>query len=124
MQLDDAEVVPCADLSPYISKAILEFNAEHDAYPRFREPDDIGYESIGVFNWMEQETGIPQRTIRRIWRGDFKHTSLDNADKLLHGLGFTYALSNGSVRVVPNPMWSQEKWISFMQERGCEPTDY
>ena len=57
--------------------------------------------------------------LRRLVARKSKYTSLRNADRLLQGMGLPHFMQNGEVTVIPNPMWSNEKYIAYMSERGC-----
>src|SRR5687768_13698205 len=48
-----------------------------------------------------------------------KWVTFNSADEILTKLGLQYLLDNGTISVVPNPRWSQEKWHDYMKERGC-----
>jgi hypothetical protein len=47
------------------------------------------------------------------------HVTLSVAEALLMAIGKHYLLANGAIPVIPNPRWSQERWIEYMDERGC-----
>lgn len=52
-----------------------------------------------------------------------EYINLEKADRWLTKLGLQHLLSNGTLTVVANPRWNQERWIKWMRERGCEPDD-
>lgn len=118
---NDPLVVRTADLRPFIERTILQFNNDHPLYEGQAVVETVEF---GVWNWMEQETGIPKRSLYRIYLLETKSTSLETADKLLQGLGYPQALQNGEVKIIPNPQWSMVGWVAYMRERGCEPEDF
>ena len=68
---------------------------------------------------LGENIGMDEAFIRRIVGEKSKYTALRNADRLLTGMGLGYLLQNGEVTVIPNPMWSMEKYITYMENRGC-----
>jgi hypothetical protein len=46
-----------------------------------------------------------------------KTVSYSIADKWLTGLGMPGQINY--LTAIPNPRWSQERWIKYMEERGC-----
>ena len=60
------------------------------------------------------------------WVGELSHTqrkhvTLAKAEKVLMQAGAVEALSDGRVRVIPNPHWSTARWRAYMASRGCDP---
>jgi hypothetical protein len=68
---------------------------------------------------LAEKIGMDEAHLRRIVGRKMKYVTLQSADKILVGIGRQDALANGEATVVPNPMWSQEHYIAYMQERGC-----
>ncbi len=114
------EVVLADDLRPVIERAIEEHRASHpqvhDSYRRNGYKGTIA--EYGAFNWLEEESGINSRSIYRVLYRN-THVSLRIADALLTAIGRPYLLSNGEIPIIPNPRWSQERWMQYMDERGC-----
>jgi hypothetical protein len=75
----------------------------------------------GARNWLAEESGVSQRRIWGILSGRERWTSLEVADKLLQAVGMPQATWDGTVHVVPNPEWSEDRWLEHMAERGCDP---
>lgn len=77
---------------------------------------------MGALAWLEQESGVNVRRISAIMSEDKKVfrevVGLSTADRLLQAAGLTGYLYD-QIQVVPNPNWSFEQWIDYMQERGC-----
>jgi hypothetical protein len=74
---------------------------------------------IGALTYIEQESGLPIRTLNRIIRQEYKTVSLRIADQVLGAIDREYLLVDGLIPVIPNPQWSYERYVRYMQERGC-----
>lgn len=76
---------------------------------------------VGPYQALAELTGVHVRRISAIAKGqaDIPHISLTQAEKILREIGTEYKLANGEIPVVPNPNWSMEKWMTYMEERGC-----
>jgi hypothetical protein len=74
---------------------------------------------MGPWEWMEYETGIGGDVVRKIASCDREYVSLTLAEKILMAIDKEYMLVNDEIPVIPNPRWSQEKWVKYMEERGC-----
>lgn len=74
---------------------------------------------MGPLDWLKEMTGINARRIYGLMQAEFPYVSLTQADLVLTVIGKSELLSNKTVHVVPNPNWSPEKWLAYMQERGC-----
>ncbi len=74
---------------------------------------------VGPINYINQETGIHIRIIRKLIVVESELVTLSLADRILTPLGLAYKLSNGELPVIKNPKWSTEKWFEYMKERGC-----
>jgi hypothetical protein len=70
-----------------------------------------------------EKTGMDAEQLRRIRKRVSKHTSFGTADRLLSAIERSDLLYS-VVKVVPNPMWSREKWEGWRREQkgGCENT--
>jgi len=83
-------------------------------------PDaDKSVAPLGPYQYLEHKTGLVQRAFWRITSGEAEYTNLSIADKLLQAMNLTHLFHNGIINVIPNPRWSQEKYIAYMEERGC-----
>ena len=74
---------------------------------------------IGPTQWLAQETGIRERRIWGMMVAESRTVQLSRADRVLLAIGKQQYLTDGTLHVVPNPNWSFEKWITYMEERGC-----
>lgn len=68
---------------------------------------------------LADKVGMDESYIRRMLQGKTKYTALTLADKILTAIDRPDALSNGEVTVIPNPQWTMEKYIAYMESRGC-----
>lgn len=68
--------------------------------------------------FLAEKLGVTQRRIVAIVRVEAKHTGLQMADALLSAMERSELLGL-EIDVIPNPQWSQERWVRYMQERGC-----
>jgi hypothetical protein len=68
-----------------------------------------------IGSYLEQETGIPGRRIRGIMNLETKVTTLSIADKIIAAIERPDLMPE----VIPNPRWSQERWVKYMEEHGC-----
>jgi len=125
----DPLVIRTAELAPLIERAKTAFDAQHSidthvAASRSRHSDEFEtVSSFGFWQWLVQETGLSEKTLRRIHTQETKHSTLLVADELLSGLGLPHAISSGLVHVIPNPHWSQVRWVQYLNETGCEPDE-
>jgi hypothetical protein len=78
-----------------------------------------GVDFVGPVQWLAQETGMNVRRISGICNGEFSQVPLTQADKLLAAIGRVDLMATGEIQVVPSVRWSMEKWVAYMQERGC-----
>jgi hypothetical protein len=78
-----------------------------------------GASFTGPFQYIAEQTGLNPRRISAIHRGEIKFIALSDADEILSAMNLTHLLATGEIQVVPNPNWSLEKWLNFMDERGC-----
>lgn len=115
----EAEVVMAKQIAE-----ILEEWAERWMRERNHEIERDGWSDqsmtvMGPWDWLKEMTGLHIRRIYGIRQGEFKYVSLTQAELLLQVIDREYLLSNGTVRVIPNPNWTPEKWLDYMKERGC-----
>jgi hypothetical protein len=76
---------------------------------------------ISPIAWLAQETGLTDRSIRRVLSLETKFTVLNRAEALLQAVGRPDLIAPGGlIEVVPNPMWNPERWQRYMAERGCD----
>jgi hypothetical protein len=121
-KVGEAEVVQGEEFSAVMRKWVVSFLADHplDSYGTGegsfggKDPD-----FIGPIQMLAERTKINARRVSGICNGEFKYVSLTQAEALLGAIDSEYKLSNGEIRVIPNPMWSPEQWVDYMQSRGC-----
>lgn len=127
----DPLVVRCADLAPHLEE-------HREKWQQERPPNIQHFETKGHADWqgkrgwgqqnrkqfttwgeyIEQEADVDQRTMYRLMHQQ-EYCTLKVAERLLMAIDREYLLSNGTVPVIPNPRWSQERWHKYMEERGC-----
>jgi hypothetical protein len=104
----EAEVVPTGQLAAVLREWSRRWLA---SYPK-------GYgDYMGPLDWLQEQTGIPQRTLARITREETTVTRYSLAEKLLIAMDREHMLRDGSILVGPNPYWSLEKYLRYMG--GC-----
>jgi hypothetical protein len=122
----EAEVVPTEEIGALIRNFSKRWVAERPT--SFREMEiDVPESSIrpnktvfmGPIDYLSTHTGIQPRQIARITSGELKMLSFSQAEKLLMAMDKEYLLSTGEISVVRNPNWSPEKWMEYMESRGC-----
>ena len=73
-----------------------------------------GYDYI-----IDKRPVLYPRLLWRIITLEAKHTNLRIADEVLTAIEETGALQDGRIEVMPNPGWTQEKWLAWKAEQGC-----
>jgi hypothetical protein len=133
---NEAEVVLTSDLSRILNRLIDIHLADHELYrgANFAGVDNHGSSGwaemsarrqkrnkpqAGPIQWLSHETGVLPRSLHRIIHNESQYTRLTMVDQILTGLGLTHLLYDGTLKVIPNPRWSQERWLEYMEERGC-----
>jgi hypothetical protein len=111
----EAEVVPAVQLKSVIEAWIDRYESERTPNYHWNPLDNY----FTALNWLCSETGMGHRTIQRILKLETKYVALRNADLLLTAIGESYLLSTGEISVVPNPKWTQEHFVAYMESRGC-----
>jgi len=105
----EAEIVPAYQLKAILDPWIKKWNKQ---YPT----DRTDFE--GPHGYLSRESGVPVRQISRIVNLEITSVSLSDADAILQALERPDYLGN-EIQVVPNPNWSLERWMAYMEERGC-----
>lgn len=77
-----------------------------------------GIRFYGPIQYLADHTGINARRVSGICNGEFSMVPLSQADALLQAIEQTDFLDK-EIQVVPNPNWSPERWLAYMEERGC-----
>lgn len=76
------------------------------------------YEVMGPVDWLAEQTLLNKRKINEYMNGRQKFVGVTQADKVLTAIGRQDLLHN-TIHVIPNPHWSIDWWIAYMEERGC-----
>jgi|SRR5215471_2418854 len=117
----EAEVVPGFQIAEEIRKFQQRWEIE---YPK----DGLDFNSANIFlgplQYIEEETArlgsrVPIRFLSYVLHGDKLTVGYSRAEIILMALGKEYLLKTGEIQVVPNPNWSLEKWLNYMESRGC-----
>lgn len=123
------------DLAAEISRWAVEFALDHprneyrtspgaqrsnnSINPDLRREANQHRMRMAPFGWLVETTGLDYRVIYRIVSRETKWTTFRVADLILTAIGSYHKLATGAIPVVPNPQWSNEKYISYLEERGC-----
>ena len=112
----EAEVV----LGEQLSSVLNEFREQwYKERPRDTFRPDKSSIFMGPVDFLVHHSGCSYRKIHGIMKGEYRTVSFSTAEKLLQAIDREYMLSNGTIRILPNPNWSLEKWVNYMKERGC-----
>ena len=121
----EAEIVPGYQLSEILRRWVVEWLADR---PRNHTPMGVGVHEIeegdvfmGPVDWLAEKTEINVRRVQGFVNGDYATVGLSQADAVLTAIGHNvdYLNNTGEIMILPNPNWSQEKWIAYMEDRGC-----
>jgi hypothetical protein len=117
----EPEVVPGFQIARWMQPWVEHFVAERPYGQFVHKTIQTGYgnDFIGPIGFLEFHTGINERRIRGIIKGEIQFVPLSDADEILSAAGLSHLLATGEIQVVPNPNWSPEKWLAWMEERGC-----
>lgn len=74
---------------------------------------------MGPLDWLKEMTGIHIRRIHGLMNAEFDFVGESQAELLLIVMNMEHLLKDGTVMFIPNPNWSTEKWIAYMEEQGC-----
>jgi hypothetical protein len=117
----DGLVVRSADLAAVVKPWIEAWYVDHDyiwtgeRWSWWMGPGDH-VTPMGPYDWLSQETGFSARSLYRVLNGETKHTAFRIADTVLTVIGREDAI-DAELAVIPNPQWSQEKWMAWYAER-------
>jgi hypothetical protein len=122
MNNSDALVVYTADLSKYMiewrekwlaDRPLRRVSTGANAYgklPLF----------VGPMQYLAQESGMSERSLNRVIACETKVTMYALAERIVLAMNMPGLISpGGPIPVVANPGWSEEKWLAYMEERGC-----
>jgi hypothetical protein len=97
---------------------LKERNPEKE-FPKGWKTGVVNSQVIGPVDYLKEHTGLDPRRIFGMIKGEYKIIALAQAELILMVIDREYLLSNGYLRVIPNPNWSLERWMNYMNERGC-----
>jgi len=91
----------------------------HEAiHPRRNDDNSDPFDPphFGGYSYISNEVGhsFNWSAIRRA-----RHMGFSKADEILVAIGEELAFHDGRVRVIPNPVWSQEHWLAWKENQGC-----
>jgi len=107
----EAQVVFGSQLSSVLQKWEAEFAAKYPADGQWRKV-------MGPRDWLKEMSGLHIRRIYGLIEGEYKFVSLSQADLILTVIERSDLLYD-TIHVIPNPNWSPERWLAYMNERGC-----
>ena len=109
----DPLVVSTHELATVLQRWVDEFRSDHSILPND--------EQAGAITLLAQSLSLDDRVITRILNEETLHTTLGLADEILQFIERPDATHNHEIHVVPNPMWSLDRWIEWYLEerRGC-----
>jgi hypothetical protein len=111
-----------AELGPVVQAWIDRFRAErpmnHGALGTdpWRSHDGL---FIGAVAYIEEQSGVSTREVWKIVHQEYRTVSLPLADRVLVAIGLEHMIDTGEITVVPNPMWTNERYREYMRERGA-----
>jgi hypothetical protein len=117
----EAEVVRAEPLGEIIRRWCANWLAERPRWTSSSKADtkaSYGAEFMGPIDWLAEKTEIHFRRVYGIASSEFKHVPLTQADKILTAMGYMDMLGK-EIPVIPNPNWSMERWMEYMESRGC-----
>src|SRR5215831_524508 len=98
----EAEVVPGYELSMVLRRWVVQRMALEQS----------------THEWLSERTGIHARRISGLINGEFTLVPLSQVDLILEAIERTDLLHT-DLHVIPNPNWDQERWVEYMENRGC-----
>lgn len=109
----EAEVIIGKQLSAVLTEWREAWELKYD----FREQSDGRV--MGPIDWLKEMTGVHARRCSGLLHGEYKYVNLSQADLFLTVIDKVNLLTDGTLRIIPNPAWSPERWMAYMEERGC-----
>lgn len=130
----DPLVVSAVELNPVLNRWIVEVDAEiggsdsinsrtggekSQYAPKF--PSNRGMTRQSGLAILATRAEVSQRQIWAIRNGERKFVTLAIADRLLTAIDQNQAFHDGRIKIVPNPMWTTERYQAWLAEegRGC-----
>jgi len=89
--------------------------AEHTARFVFNDGEQEGMTAYQYILGQVPDK-IPERAIYRIMSLETTRTSLGLCDNLLSAIEETGAISDGRIRIHPNPQWGKPKWEAWYRK--------
>jgi hypothetical protein len=113
----EAEVVDSEPLGAVLREWCSEWLMEH---PLPRQDPQARHKGahMGPLQKLSFDTGINIRQVSGICNAEYPTVSLSKADALLTAIG-QWDLLGDEIKVYPNPNWSMDRWLSYMEEMGC-----
>lgn len=74
---------------------------------------------LGPVDFLSQKSGLSTKLVSRICNSEKQFVFLSQADSLLTAIQRVEMLTNGEIKVIPNPTWSLEAYMAYMKDRGC-----
>lgn len=107
------EVVEVAELSIHLRNWVVEYLADH--------PDVRNSIFAGPTKVMAFRSGLNVKTVSMFINNTYitPFVSVYVADKILTGIELQHLLSDGTIKVIPNPSLSMESWVKWMEIKGC-----
>jgi hypothetical protein len=114
----DGLVVLTEQLHPIVIEWLKKHNAE---FPAIKSGHGIRTKHFmsGLDYIVAQRPELSARAVYRITSLETKFTTLFVADSVLTAIEETSAFYDGRVQVIPNPGWTQERWLEWKAEQGC-----
>jgi len=120
----DPLVVPTAALAEVLQEWIASWLRDRPfstfENTKHNKSDNTPVAYMSPQTWLSEKTGYDKKVFRQIFNRDAKYTSLHRADTIITAIDATHLLGS-RIPIVANPHWTQEKWIAWLAERGCEP---
>lgn len=112
----DGLVCHVDEIMPILDRFIERHRAEHPLPEdnNTNTMNEIGADRVIAFMMGLADRGFSTRHFRKQ-----KLVSYERAERLLIALGQEHAFHDGRVHVIPNPLWSQERWLAWKEEQGC-----
>lgn len=113
----EAEVVFGEQLSVVLKEWQKNWLQERNPHIERNFADDRS-KVIGPVGYLQQWTGIDERRLYGLIRGEYKFVPSTQAELILMVIDKEYMFGT-LIHVIPNPRWSPERWAEYMKERGC-----
>lgn len=119
----EAEGVLGEQLSIVLRRFVVEWLADRPMkhMPMGQTPTESTQSEVfmGPIQYLAEKTEINIRRVSAIVNGEIDFVGLSQADKLLIAANLDHKLDTDEIRVISNPKWSLERWVEYMEARGC-----